>query len=362
MNYEYETAVFICRAQIPHYGHLENIKSALSVAERLIVCLGSSHRAKTFANPFNWVERKDLLIEAMVEEFIEKPESQKGWSDKPTFSLTAAELSQRITFLPVRDFKYSDPKWHRKISKQLIENGATHDKKTVLVGHEKDDTSYYLKMFPQWSRVKVGNVNNLNSTDFRKEFFLEGKIQSEGVPNRVIEKLEDFKGTDFYFDIQKQENSDIKYRAERQSLRFSVIDVTADSVVTKANHLLLIKRKKYPGKGLWALPGGHVEFLERVRDTAVRELKEETAINVPKAVLKNSIVSGDWFDHPKRDSKGRVITFAFHFDLGQIGDLPEVEGKDDAIEAKWHPISQLYEIESLMFSDHWDIIHETLSK
>lgn len=362
MSYDYTTAVFICRAQIPHLGHIENIKAGLSKAEKLIICLGSAHRAKTFTNPFTWQERKDLLIEAMVEEFIEKPEADRGWSNFPKFKLTAAELSQRVLWVPVRDFRYSNSKWHRKISKQLVDNGATNDKRTVIIGHEKDDTSFYLKMFPQWSRHFIGNVKGLNSTEFRKEFFLNGKIQQEGVPARVIAKLEEYKDTHFYFDIKKQETSDINYRAERQSLKHPVFDVTADPVVTKAGHILLIKRGKFPGKGLWAIPGGHVNFDEEPFDAAIRELKEETAISVPKVVIANSLKYERPFTHPKRDSKGRVITFAYHFDLGATGDLPDVEGKDDAIEAKWHPISQLYEIENLMFADHWDIIHEFLSK
>lgn len=362
VDYQYDTAVFICRAQIPHYGHIENIKVGLTKAKRLIVCLGSSHRAKTFANPFSWIERKDLLIEAMVEEFIEKPESQRGWSDYPLFQLTAAELSQRVEFLPVRDFKYSNPKWQRKLTRQLVENGVEHNKNTLLVGHEKDDTSFYLKMFPQWSKQLVGNIKNLDSTKFREEFFLNGKIVSSGVSERVIQKLNEYKDTHFYFDIQKQETSDRNYRAERQSLRHHVIDVTADPVVTKAGHILLIKRGKFPGKGLWALPGGHVEFMEEPFEAAVRELKEETNIGVPKSTIKDSLKSEKPFTHPKRDSKGRVITFAYHFDLGQTGELPEVEGKDDAIEAKWVPMGELYTIEHLMFADHWDIIHELLSK
>lgn len=335
---------------------------ALTKAHRLIICLGSSHRAKTFANPFSWMERKDMLIEAMVEEFIEKPEAQKSWSDYPPFKLTAAELSQRVEFIPVRDFKYSNPKWHRKLIRQLVENGVEQNEKTLLVGHEKDDTSFYLKMFPKWSKHAVGNVKGLDSTKFREEFFLNGRIISEGVSSRVVKKLEEYKNTDFYFDIQKQETSDRNYRAERQSLRHPVIDVTADTVVTKAGHILLIKRGKFPGRGLWALPGGHVEFMEEPFDAAIRELKEETAIAVPKSVIRDSLKNQKPFTHPKRDSKGRVITFAYHFDLGETGDLPDVEGKDDAIEAKWHSLGELYTIESLMFADHWDIIHELLSK
>ena len=42
-----------------------------------------------------------------------------------------------------------------------------------LIGHEKDDSSYYLNLFPMWDRVEIENTSGINATDIRKEFFLE---------------------------------------------------------------------------------------------------------------------------------------------------------------------------------------------
>ncbi len=44
--------------------------------------------------------------------------------------------------------------------------------------------------------------------------------------------------------------------------------------------ILLIKRKTVPFKGYWALPGGRVEKGETVEQTVVREVKEETGLDV----------------------------------------------------------------------------------
>ena len=41
---------------------------------------------------------------------------------------------------------------------------------------------------------------------------------------------------------------------------------------------LLIQRGKAPNKGLWSLPGGHVQHGETLREAAARELQEETAV------------------------------------------------------------------------------------
>jgi DNA polymerase len=46
------------------------------------------------------------------------------------------------------------------------------------------------------------------------------------------------------------------------------------------NKILLIKRKTIVFKGYWALPGGKVEVGETIEETVVREVKEETNLNV----------------------------------------------------------------------------------
>jgi 8-oxo-dGTP diphosphatase len=42
--------------------------------------------------------------------------------------------------------------------------------------------------------------------------------------------------------------------------------------------VLLIRRGKPPRLGEWSLPGGHIEWGERAADAALRELREETAV------------------------------------------------------------------------------------
>jgi 8-oxo-dGTP diphosphatase len=48
--------------------------------------------------------------------------------------------------------------------------------------------------------------------------------------------------------------------------------------VFRAGDVLLVERGKEPRKGYWSLPGGHLEPGERVRDAALRELREETGV------------------------------------------------------------------------------------
>lgn len=118
-------------------------------------------------------------------------------------------------------------------------------------------------------------------------------------------------------------------------------EVTTDIVASRKGtsnwEVLLIKRKKEPFAGKWALPGGFVNTDEEVTMAAVRELKEETGLDVKEKELRLI----DYFDAPDRDPRGRVISFAFEVKVG--GEF-SVKGADDAAEAEWYPIDDLPEL------------------
>lgn len=106
--------------------------------------------------------------------------------------------------------------------------------------------------------------------------------------------------------------------------------ITVDGVLIKNKRILLIKRLNEPFKGKWALPGGFVEYGERVEDAILREFEEETGI---KASIKKLI--GVYSD-PDRDPRGHTISVVF---------LLEGEGEpnagDDAIEARFFDLEKL---------------------
>lgn len=59
------------------------------------------------------------------------------------------------------------------------------------------------------------------------------------------------------------------------------IRVGCQIIVRKEEQILLGKRKNCAGAGSWGLPGGHVEYNEKLLDAAKRELKEELDISCP---------------------------------------------------------------------------------
>jgi 8-oxo-dGTP diphosphatase len=82
--------------------------------------------------------------------------------------------------------------------------------------------------------------------------------------------------------------------------------VGAGAVVYRGLKVLLVKRRYPPNQGKWALPGGLVELGETIQDAAVREILEETGLNVKIEALLD--VQTDLHT----DAKSRVV---YHYVL-----------------------------------------------
>lgn len=130
-------------------------------------------------------------------------------------------------------------------------------------------------------------------------------------------------------------------------MRDQPIYITVDNVIFYAEEnevfVLLIQRKNDPYKSKWALPGGFLEEEETLETGAVRELKEETGIQV------SSLKQIGIFADPGRDPRGRIISIAF---AGKAASQENVKADDDAGDARWF---NLKNIPPVAF-DHLNII------
>ncbi|MHC4706442.1 MAG: NUDIX domain-containing protein [Planctomycetota bacterium] len=131
--------------------------------------------------------------------------------------------------------------------------------------------------------------------------------------------------------------------------------VTVDAVVfgffKNKVKLLLIKRKKEPFKGRWALPGGFVGIDEELEEAVARELVEEAGLADVELEQMHT------FGTVGRDPRGRQITVVF-MGIAQKGQT-RIRAGDDAAEARWFDIEKLPE--DLGF-DHDEVAEFALKK
>jgi bifunctional NMN adenylyltransferase/nudix hydrolase len=179
------------------------------------------------------------------------------------------------------------------------------------------------------------------------------------VPQSTYDFLSQFKDSPEYEQIIREREFVENYRKQFASLPYPPIFSTADAIVIQSGHVLMIRRRAEPGRGLWALPGGYVNALtdKSVEAAAIRELREETMIKVPAPVLRGNIKDSRVFDAIDRSPRGRIITHAFKIVLPD-GELPRVKGNDDAEKARWVPIAEVKSEEC--FEDHYEIIQHFL--
>ena len=335
---KYDALVFIGRFQPFHKGHKTVVDAAVEQAKEVIIVVGSSFASRDIRNPFTFEERK-----AMIKAVYPQPE---------------------VKVVPVSDYPYDDNKWVAAVQSVVYSAMKfTPDPiKIGLIGHEKDGTSFYLKIFPTWGNVAVHDSTGISATNIREKLFAKTPPQEDIQKLMSYESYHKMSGELFvniseggWFKTLRDEHSMIQsYKKSWEAAPYAPTFVTTDAVVVQSGHVLLVKRKHAPGMGLWALPGGFLNPEERLEDGALRELKEETKIKVPVPVLRGSIKSQKTFDAPHRSTRGRTITTAFYIDLGFDDKLPKVKGSDDAELARWVPFNEVDRTK--MFEDHFFIL------
>lgn len=332
---EFDFVVFMGRFQPLHNGHLHVINRALQLADKVVILVGSANLARSPRNPFTYSERRQMLLEASTSHMLEDAEG-------------------RLLIQPVPDQPYNDAAWIATVQHTVamtMMSAKQAQSHVGLIGHKKDSTSYYLKLFPEWKGVDVTTqYGTLSSTDLR-EMYLRRAPQlpdTHLVPAPVRTFLTKFMLTEPFKWLVAEEDYYKAYRKSWEGTPWPIIITCVDAVVVQSGHILLVRRGDTPGKGLLALPGGHVGQLETFREAVVRELKEETRIadtkgEIPPAMLASFIEDSKTrlFDAPHRSDRARVVTQGYYFALPNRTTLFSVRGDDDAQSASWYPLGSL---------------------
>ena len=271
----YDLAVIIGRFQPLHNGHLALIEKASKIATKTLILVGSSKIARNIKNPFTYDERVEMIY-------------------------AATGNNQDISCAPIVDDLYNDQQWVATV--QSAVDAHSNGGSVVIVGHHKDDSSYYLDMFPAFGFYEVPNTETLHSTVIRDILFGQGHIPADAMPDSVTNFIKSWRIDNYatYQNLRDEHRFIQEYKQQWSHAPFPPVFSTTDAVVICQGHVLMIKRRSAPGKGLWALPGGFLGINESIEDSMLRELDEETRIKISKDLLRASIKGSHVFDHPDR--------------------------------------------------------------
>lgn len=347
MSKMHTLAIFIGRFQPFHVGHMDVVENALAQSDSLLILVGSSYRPRSWKNPFLYNERVSFIREAT-----------RG-AAKP------------VATLPLVDTLYNDRAWttnvRTAVTLHMRKVGLDPDQtKILLVGLEKDKSSQYLNWFPSWALKSISptrhNGDVISATDLRGGLFFGEDVtdladrfghQQVAAVQQWMDQRPDA------VDTIRKEGAFVRSYQDRIDAAEAVYGYpipinTADAVVIQSGHILMVERKMEPGKGLWALPGGHIDPEETAEVACLRELYEEAGLDMPKGAMRGRLRARRVFDHPDRSERGWVRTEAFVFELQDRKTLEKLKAGDDAANARWVPITEI--TPDTIFEDHFDII------
>ena len=364
--YAYDAGLMFGRFQLVTLGHLAGVIAMAGTSRLFAVGVGSVNQSRDLRNAWTYEERVEMWRAALPE----------GLQDRVRF------FGQEDLGNPLRWASAVE----NRMGRLLREEGLDPDRADVaLFGHRKDETSFYLDDFPNYILEQLPNVDGINASDLRDEYFrnpdfwLWADTARGRVPDGVIEWLGRFHETPHYARLAEEAS-----RADRQAepwrrrtspdgpgLPHDVIFNDAAAVIVQGNRVLMRRRDTFPGKGYWALPEGPIGLREEPVRAAMRIAIERTSIDVSDTVLRKALRDSWTRTDPYRSTKGRTICFPSVFLLtptprGRTPEerrrsmaLPRVRASDDT---GFFTFDEVRKMRSEIHADHAIIIDQALER
>ncbi len=359
MNTVHRVAVVIGRFQPLHRAHLEEVLlPALSNSDELIILIGSSQRPRTPKDPWTDTDRAHMIALGLRD---------SGLPINATSAFFLQTGNKRVLIQPIRDSIYSNTAWQMNVQEAVrsavatIKNDLSSDVavEISLYGVDRDESTFYLSMFPQWKSrtlTRDGRRDTVNGTMCRNFIFSSNNSWESLVTHSVREYIQQWTTTPEYKAILDEYTFLNFYRQEIAQFKYPIIFQTADNIILWKGHILLCNRKAFPGKGLWALPGGFVDSAQTIQQSAIENAREKTKINLRPEWLNCSRT----FDNPKRSLRGRTITTVHLWKLPDSFTFDIEPGKNTS-KVKWFSFCDIATLSDQLFEDHYDIIMDMLS-
>jgi 8-oxo-dGTP diphosphatase len=118
---------------------------------------------------------------------------------------------------------------------------------------------------------------------------------------------------------------------EQQEAAHPMVGISV--IVKNGDRILLVRRQHVHGAGTWAPPGGHLNFGESFEDCAIRETREETAVEISD--VKFRVLTNDVFTAEQK----HYITI--WMEAKYVSGEPRVQAPDEESEVGWFMWSNL---------------------
>lgn len=209
----FDFLVFIGRFQPFHLAHQAVIQEAFKHSKSVIILLGSAQPEEGFSETSF---RADTKLESCESRTL-----------KNVFTATEREEMIRAAFAPEQQSQlhfaglidvFNDKKWTAMV-KQAVQNIVQQcsqsdvseiQNKIGLIGHFKDQSSYYLALFPEWPLVELDNYFHLSATPIREQYLLGHLPTLTQVPASTLSYLMNFQQTSSYRALQQQAQQSLK--------------------------------------------------------------------------------------------------------------------------------------------------------
>ena len=324
-------AVCIARLQPVQRRQVDALRTIVERHAQVLVVCGGVTQPPSVINPWTLEERRAMLAIALA-------------------PYTAP------TVLPVADCWYDDGRWAARVRAAVDAYRAAaciDTPSTAIYGLEREGPATYAALFPDWH---AGVVDVPAYAPTLNEELLDDlpPLSSACVPHALRTWLAASLDTPLRRELREECRFVRRYRADWAGAPYTPIFVTVDALVTRGDRVLVIRRGRRPGLGQLALPGGFIDPHEFIRDSALRELREETGLVLSHADCRHVRV----FDHPLRSLRGRIVTHLHRYVIAADSPLPAVRGGDDAEHATWLPIAAARAQD--FFEDHYALLQVEL--
>ncbi len=320
-----KVGLVIGRFQPLHNGHVDLIQRAYEENDVVLVLVGSANELPNYKNPFPTEDR----ISMIEHEFPEYDRLHiKGLDNYPSDNEWIEDVISRVNTIE------EDPS------------------KVTLYTSEKDEDFYRANFL---YTTKVTESAGLNATDIRESIYNDGSKWMMKVSSFVEDFVDNWivsgewkRLRDEYFLCTTS-----KATATSNHEYSNPIEPVCHAMVIQGDKCLLVKRGGVRGHGQWALSGGFLENTETTRAGALRELKEETALDlltIPRAAEVAFAV-----EENMNGLSTRTIGFNYCYAVHPDEEINVTAG-DDAQEVAWFSVKDIVEGKIPLFYNHVTII------